>query len=54
MLYRIYMVTAVCGVVDAGVLRKTASSSSTVPQYYQTTPELFAGAYCLMSNDWPF
>ena len=45
MLYKNYMFAAACGVANAGVVRKQAASSSTssLPDYYQTKPELFPG-----------
>ncbi|KAF2770494.1 phosphoglycerate mutase-like protein [Teratosphaeria nubilosa] len=55
---------AACGVVEAGVARKqsaAASSSSQVPQYFQTTPELYPGptptgvpAFLAETNPAPF
>ena len=43
MLYKTYMLAAACGLAEAGLMRKAASSSSSRPDYYQTSPELFAG-----------
>ena len=46
MLWRSYALAAACGVAYARLLRKqTSSSSSSVPDYYQTVPELFPGTY---------
>lgn len=40
-----FILLAVAGLADAAALdrRQDSSSSSTVPQWFQTTPELFAG-----------
>lgn len=61
MLYKTYMAAAVCGVASAGVMKKAASSSSSRPDYFQTTPELFAGptptgpaAFLAQTNPAPF
>lgn len=46
MLYKKYVLAAACGgLANAGLLRKDAgsSSSSSLPDYYQTSPELWAG-----------
>ncbi|KAK3054113.1 hypothetical protein LTR09_004891 [Extremus antarcticus] len=44
MLYRSYALLAACGLADAGLIKKAASSSSTsVADYFQTKPELFPG-----------
>lgn len=45
MLYRHYMLFAACGLADAGLVKKqaTSSSSSSLPNYYQTSPEFFPG-----------
>jgi len=45
MLYRKYAFAAACSLVDAGALRKQQleSSSTDLPQYYQTKPELWPG-----------
>lgn len=44
MLYRSLALASACGIVDAGALRRqtasSGSSSSDIPQYYQTSPEL--------------
>lgn len=44
MLYRSLALASACGLVDAGALRRqtasSGSSSSDIPQYYQTSPEL--------------
>ena len=44
MLYRSLALASACGIVDAGALRRqtasSQSSSSGIPQYYQTSPEL--------------
>lgn len=62
MMYKSYVVAAAAGLVDAGILNRQASSaSSNIPQYYQTTPELFAGptptgpaAFLAQTNPAPF
>lgn len=41
MMYRHYLVFTACSFADAALMRKAASS--TLPDYYQTSPELFAG-----------
>lgn len=44
MLYKSFALAAACGgVVDAGMLRRQSASSSTssLPDYYQTVPELY-------------
>ena len=38
-----YFLTALCGLTGAAVLDKRQSASATVPDYFQTTPEVFAG-----------
>lgn len=65
MLYRSFVLAAACGsIVDAGMLRRQSaysSSSSSIPQYYQTVPELFPGptptgpaAFLAETNPAPF
>ncbi|KAI7666500.1 phosphoglycerate mutase-like protein [Hortaea werneckii] len=65
MLYRSLALASACGIVDAGALRRQtasgASSSSDIPQYYQTSPELFPGptptgepAFLAQTNPAPF
>lgn len=49
MLYRKYAIATACSLVDAGELKKqhvgeaSSTSSSDLPQYYQTKPELWPG-----------
>ncbi|OTA32978.1 hypothetical protein BTJ68_07193 [Hortaea werneckii EXF-2000] len=65
MLYRSLALASACGIVDAGALRRqtasSGSSSSDIPQYYQTSPELFPGptptgepAFLAQTNPAPF
>ncbi|KAI7648651.1 phosphoglycerate mutase-like protein, partial [Hortaea werneckii] len=65
MLYRSLALASACGLVDAGALRRqtasSGSSSSDIPQYYQTSPELFPGptptgepAFLAQTNPAPF
>jgi hypothetical protein len=61
MLYRSYMFAAACGLADAAVVKKAASSSSSLPDYYQTSPELWPGptptgpaAFLAETNPAPF
>ncbi|KAI7166084.1 hypothetical protein D0869_13345 [Hortaea werneckii] len=65
MLYRSLALASACGIVDAGALRRqrasSQSSSSGIPQYYQTSPELFPGptptgepAFLAQTNPAPF
>ncbi|TKA64876.1 hypothetical protein B0A55_09727, partial [Friedmanniomyces simplex] len=66
MLYRSFALAAACtSFVDAGILRRQSASSgsatSSVPDYYQTVPELFPGptptgipAFLAQTNSAPF
>ncbi|KAK5116850.1 hypothetical protein LTR85_009110 [Meristemomyces frigidus] len=65
MLYKRFAVAAACGgLVDAGMLRRQSaygSSTSSLPDYYQTTPEIFPGptptgsaAFLAETNPAPF
>ena len=47
------MIAAVCGVANAGVVKKAAtSSSSSLPDYYQTSPELWPGIRIKIVHTW--
>ena len=46
MLYRHYALFSACGLAEAALMRKAASSN--VPDYYQTSPELFPGTMTLV------
>ncbi|KAK4545887.1 hypothetical protein LTR36_002451 [Oleoguttula mirabilis] len=65
MMYRSFAMAAACGgLVDAGMLRRQSaysSSTSSLPDYYQTTPEIFPGptptgsaAFLAETNPAPF
>ena len=41
MLYRNYMLFGACGLAEGALMKKAASSN--LPDYYQTSPELYPG-----------